>query len=59
MQSIRPNALYSLQSAGGVFEIVYWDEANELPPPSPQEIRDEYIRHRTIKEMLEYFKEEK
>ena len=59
MQSIRPNALYSLQSGGGVFEIVDWDEANELPPPSPQEIRDEYIRHRTIKEMLEYFKEEK
>ena len=52
MKSIRPGALYGLSCSGGVFEIVNWDESNELPAPTPQEIRDEYIRHRTIKEFL-------
>ena len=54
MKSLRPGALYSLSASGGTFEIVSWDETNELPAPSSQEIRDEYIRHQTIKEFLEY-----
>ena len=59
MKSIRPNALYSLSASGGTFEIVSWDETNELPPPSSQEIRDEYIRHQTIKEFLEHLEQNK
>ena len=54
MKSLRPNALYCLSASGGTFEIIDWDESNELPPPTAQEIRDEYIRHKTIKEFLEY-----
>ena len=54
MKSLRPNALYCLSAAGGTFTIVSWDETNELPAPSSQEIRDEYIRHQTIKEMLDW-----
>ena len=54
MKSLRPNALYCLSASGGTFEIIDWDESNELPAPTSQEIRDEYIRHKTIKEFLEY-----
>jgi hypothetical protein len=54
MKSLRPNALYCLSASGGTFEIIDWDESNELPQPTPQEIRDEYIRHKTIKEFLDY-----
>jgi len=54
MKSLRPNALYSLSAENGTFEIISWDESNELPAPSSQEIRDEYIRHKTIKEFLWY-----
>lgn len=56
MKSLRPGALYGLSASGGTFEIVSWDESNELPPPSSQEIRDEYIRHQTIKEFLDSIK---
>ncbi len=55
MKSLRSNAIYSLSASNGTFEIVSWDESNDLPAPTSQEIRDEYIRHKTIKEMLEYF----
>jgi hypothetical protein len=54
MKSLRPNALYCLSASGGTFEIIDWDESNKLPQPTSQEIRDEYIRHKTIKEFLEY-----
>ena len=59
MKSLRPGALYSLSASGGTFEIVSWDESNELPAPSSQEIRDEYIRHQTIKEFLEHLEQNK
>lgn len=59
MKSLRPNALYCLSASGGTFEIVSWDESNELPPPTSQEIRDEYIRHKTIKEFLTYLEQKK
>ena len=59
MKSLRPNALYCLSASGGTFEIVSWDETNELPPPTSQEIRDEYIRHKTIKEFLTYLEQKK
>jgi len=53
MKSLRPGALYGLSASGGTFEIVSWDETNELPAPSSQEIRDEYIRHQTIREFID------
>lgn len=56
MQSLRPDSLYCLSASNGLFEIVKWEDINLLPKPTSQEIRDEYIRHRTIKEMLDYFK---
>ena len=59
MKSLRPDALYCLSAEGGTFNIVEWDESNELPAPSSQEIRDEYIRHQTIKEFLEYLEQAK
>ena len=54
MKSLAPGASYDLTSAGQ-FIIDRWD--SELPQPSSQEIRDEYIRQQTIAECLEYFKE--
>jgi hypothetical protein len=54
MQSLAPNASYDLISAGD-FIITRWDSS--LPQPTSQEIRDEYIRQKTIAECLEYFKE--
>ena len=59
MKSLRPGALYCLSASGGTFEIVSWDESNELPAPTSQEIRDEYIRHQTIKEFLTYLEQKK
>ena len=59
MKSLRPGALYGLSASGGTFEIVSWDESNEDTPPSSQEIRDEYIRHQTIKEFLEHLEQNK
>jgi hypothetical protein len=59
MKSLRPNALYSLTANNGNFEIISWDKSNKLPPPSSQEIRDEYIRHKTIKEFLNYLEKNK
>jgi hypothetical protein len=56
MQVLRPNAIYCLNVEGGNFKIVSWDESNEQDPPSSQEIREEYIRHQTIYEVLEYLK---
>lgn len=55
MKSLRPGAVYSLNTSNGTFEIVSWDKSNSFPAPTSQEIRDEYIRHQTIKEMLDYF----
>ena len=57
MESLRPNALYEISCANGEFSITRWDDSNELPMPSSQEIRDEYIRHKTIKEFLNYINE--
>jgi hypothetical protein len=59
MKSLRPGALYGLSASGGTFEIVSWDESNELPAPSSQEIRDEYIRHQTIKEFIDVLEQAK
>ena len=63
MQSLRPGCLYGVQAANGGFEIIdwqenQWDDVNKcyIDPPTSQEIRDEYRRHQTISECLEYFK---
>jgi hypothetical protein len=57
MESLRPNCLYELNCINGEFTISSWDKNNILPSPTSQEIRDEYIRHKTIYEFLEYLKE--
>jgi hypothetical protein len=54
MKSLAPGASFDLTSAGGTFIIDRWD--SPLPQPTSQEIRDEYIRQRTIAECIEYFK---
>ena len=54
MKSLAPGASYDLTSAGE-FIIDRWE--SDLPQPTSQEIRDEYIRQQTIAECLEYFKE--
>jgi len=54
MKSLAPDASFDLTVAGE-FIIDRWD--SPLPQPTSQEIRDEYIRQRTIAECLEYFKE--
>jgi len=54
MTSLAPGIGYDLTCAGD-FIINRWD--SELPKPTSQEIRDEYIRQQTIAECLEYFKE--
>ena len=54
MNSLAPGASYDLTSAGE-FIIDRWE--SELPRPSSQEIKEEYIRQQTIAECLVYFKE--
>lgn len=56
MKVLCPGALYNLQVEQGNFKIVVWDESNDQPAPSSQEIREEYIRHQAIKETLDYLK---
>jgi hypothetical protein len=63
MQSLRPGCLYSLQAGNGQFEITDWPdnqwsekEQCYIDAPTSQEIRDEYIRHKTIAEMLDHLK---
>lgn len=56
MQVLRPNALYCLHVESGNFNIVSWDKTNKQNAPSSQEIREEYIRHRAIYEVLEYLR---
>ena len=55
MKSLRPGCLYALQAGNGQLEIVEWPEGQQYDPPSTQEIHDEYIRHKTIAECIEYF----
>lgn len=59
MKSLRPDAIYELVCSNGEFIITRWDDSNELPKPTSQEIRDEYIRHKTIKEFLDYLEQHK
>ncbi len=56
MKSLAPGASYDLTSAGE-FIIDRWD--SPLPQPTSQEIRDEYIRHQTIKEFIEFMEQTK
>ena len=63
MASLRPGCLYSIQVGNGAFTVLdwpenQWDDVNKcyIDQPTSQEIRDEYIRHQTIAECLEYFK---
>jgi len=52
-----PKAYYDLTVVGEKFVIDRWDSI--YPQPTPQEIRDEYIKQQTIAECIEYFKNNK
>jgi hypothetical protein len=52
MKSLAHDASYDLTSAGE-FIIDRWESI--YPQPTSQEIRDEYIRQKTIAECIEYF----
>jgi len=54
MESLAPGASYDLTCAGD-FIIDRWDSI--YPQPTSQEIRDEYIRQKTIAECIQYYKE--
>jgi hypothetical protein len=53
MKSLVPEASYDLTSAGE-FIIDRWDSI--YPKPTSQQIRDEYIRQKTISEFIDYLK---
>jgi hypothetical protein len=64
MHSLRPGCLYSLIPTNNGFVITDWPEnqwsdvtQSYLEAPTSQEIRDEYIRHKTIAECFKYFKD--
>ena len=50
---LTPDVEYNLEAKEGVYTLTKWN----LPQPTSQEIREEYIRQETIAECLEYFKE--
>jgi hypothetical protein len=52
MKSLAPNVSHDLTCAGE-FMIDRWE--SDLPQPTSQEIRDEYIMQQTIAECLKYF----
>ena len=54
MKSLAPNVEYNLIVFEGTYIIDKWNSTQ--PQPTPQEIRDEYIRQQTIAECLEHFK---
>lgn len=54
MKSLVGESEYAISASNGSFEVITWNEENGVAPTG-QQIRDEYIRHRTIAECLEYF----
>lgn len=64
MTTIRPRCLYELSTNNGDFQITKWydnwseEKQDYIEAPTPQQLRDEYIRQKTIAECLEYFKAE-
>ena len=63
MKSIRPGCLYEITSGNGEFILTKWPDnqwsdkqQKYIDPPTNQEIRDEYIRQKTIAEFLGYLK---
>ncbi len=57
MKSLANDTCYDLSISEGKYTINFWD--SDLPPPTSQEIRDEYIRQQTIAECLNYFENKK
>lgn len=55
MEYLCPNCLYTISTQNGNFDIVEWNDNNEVGKPSSQQIRDEYIRQQTIKEILDKY----
>jgi hypothetical protein len=53
MKSLVPEASYDLTSAGE-FIIDRWDSI--YPQPTSQEIKEEYLRQKTIAEVIDYLK---
>jgi len=44
---------YELSCGDGLFTVTKWDP--QYTKPTPTDVRDEYIRQKTIAECLEYF----
>jgi len=55
MKSLAPDASFDLGVSNGTFTIDRWE--SKFPQPTSQEIKDEYIRQKTIAECLKYIKE--
>lgn len=53
MKSLVPEASYDMTCAGE-FIIDRWESI--YPQPTPQEIKEEYIRQQTIAEVIDYLK---
>lgn len=62
IESLRGKGLYSLEAKEGVFTILSWGPnwcektQKYTEPPTSEEIKEEYIRQKTIAECIEYFK---
>ena len=56
MRVLAPDCLYELKNEGGNFVVTKWDKSNGIPQPTSQQIRDEYIGHKTLKEVSDHFK---
>jgi hypothetical protein len=54
MQALAPHCLYEITVDNGNFIVTKWDKSNGIPQPTSEQIRDEYIRHKTLKEVVEY-----
>ena len=65
MEILAPRCLHQVKANSGDFEVTQWgpnwcDETQRyLEPPSSRDIRDEYVRLRTIAECVEYFSDTK
>ena len=63
LEILAPNCLYQVKANAGNFEITQWGPnwsdttQSYLEPPTSRDIRDEYIRLKTIAECLEHFGE--
>lgn len=61
MQILAPNCLHQVSASEGKFTLTQWGPnwcdvtKKYLEPPTDQQIREEYVRLKTIAECVEYF----